>query len=208
MRNSSPEKSIEDPTSPKKNVSFSQSKRKEVYQYPVEEVPEEELPSPGRRQWGAPVSPVLVALQLPTRNSKESNIGRYADLADWDFSVEEDGQVVNDSGESEDVPPRLAKPVRPSSLPSHPLTSSVMYRLSGVDDDVGDEEETSQEAAEQRENEEFFQGNWPLPFGQDEFKPDQFFPDWDGVGGKVDPSSSPPHGAKAEENRQGNIGED
>ena len=201
MRNPSPEKaatSDADPQSPKKNVSFSQSRRKDVYQYPVEAV-EEEFPSPARRQWGAPVNPVLIGLDFPAGNNKDVNkAGRYADLADWDFSVEDEGQIVNDSGDGSkesEIAMRLAKPARPSSLSSHPLTSSEMYRLGGVEDE--DDEDVLQDVSD-RENEEFFKGNWPSQFGQGEFQPEQFFPDWEG--GQV---SDFPAGAKDEQQRQG-----
>lgn len=68
----------------KKNVSFSQKKKKDVYQYPAEV---EEPVTPTRRQWGAP-APVI---QQP----KESS---YADFADWDFAnVDEDREPEQDN---------------------------------------------------------------------------------------------------------------
>ena len=74
----SPEKSLEgnsprdNVSNDKKNVSFSQKKKKDVYQYPAEV----EEPPPTRRQWGAP-APVI-------KQPKESS---YADFADWDFAA-------------------------------------------------------------------------------------------------------------------------
>lgn len=67
----------------KKNVSFSQKKKKDIYQYPAEV---EEFVPPTRRQWGAP-TPVI---QQPE--------SAYADFADWDFgNADEDRESMNDN---------------------------------------------------------------------------------------------------------------
>lgn len=68
----------------KKNVSFSQKKKKDVYQYPAEV---EEPTTPTRRQWGAP-APVI----------QQPNESTYADFADWEFAnVDEDRVSEHDS---------------------------------------------------------------------------------------------------------------
>jgi len=164
------EDSASDEVSPKKNVSFSQAKRKEVYQYPVEVIEE----PPSRRQWTAPIGPLSVP--KPTMEG-------FADLGDWDFSVEEgDGQ--HDTSNDSDDAPRIAKPTG-TRKSSNLLTSSVIYRLSGVDDEEefeGEEnngEPSGLPSREADENEDFFKGDWPAQFSQSEFQPNQFFPDWE-----------------------------
>lgn len=68
----------------KKNVSFSERKKRDVYKYPAEI---EEPCQPTRRQWGAPSAAVI---QQP----KDS----YADFADWEFgNVDEDRELEIDS---------------------------------------------------------------------------------------------------------------
>ena len=65
----------------KKNVSFSEKKKKSVYQYPAE-IEE----APARRQWGAPS-----AVIQPPKDS-------YADFADWEFgNVDDDRELEIDS---------------------------------------------------------------------------------------------------------------
>lgn len=66
--------------------------------------------------------------------------------------------------------------------PSNPLTNSLMYRLSGVDDDDEDEQQESEMKISHESsapNDEFFQGDWPSSFSLSEFQPDQFFPNWE-----------------------------
>jgi hypothetical protein len=67
---------VDSTTSPKKNVSFSQPRRKEVYHYPIE-VEEPLPPPPMRRQWGAPVT-------APTIQQDAGS--KYADFADWEYA--------------------------------------------------------------------------------------------------------------------------
>ena len=66
--------------------------------------------------------------------------------------------------------------------PSNPLTNSLMYRLSGVDDDDEDEQQESEMKISHESsapNDEFFQGDWPSSFSLSEFQPDQFFTNWE-----------------------------
>lgn len=176
--------------SPKKNVSFSQPRRKEVYQYPVEPVEE----PPVRRLWSAPSGPLLIQ-----SGSLGSSV--FASLADWDFSAE-DSQTMDASSakESSVDDTQVAVSMPKSNRPS----SNLIYRLSGIDDegDDGDYDgdfvdeksgvgELSSATVPQKavdDNEEFFKGEWPSQFHQSEFQPDQFFSDWEAQGGS--PSSS------------------
>jgi hypothetical protein len=67
----------------KKNVSFSQKKKKDIYQYPAEV---EEYDPPVRRQWGVP-TPVI-----------QQSESAYADFADWDFgNTDEDREPENEN---------------------------------------------------------------------------------------------------------------
>ena len=72
-------------SSPKKNVSFSQPRRKEVYHYPVD-IEEPLPPTPTRRQWGAPL-PASTIQQEPDK---------YADFADWEYAVDDDRESSSD----------------------------------------------------------------------------------------------------------------
>ena len=73
-------------SSPRKNVSFSQPRRKEVYHYPIE-VEEPLPPPPMRRQWSAPV---------PAPTIQQDAGSKYADFADWEYAVDDDRESSSD----------------------------------------------------------------------------------------------------------------
>lgn len=150
----------------KKNVSFSQKKKKDIYQYPAEV---EEFVPPTRRQWGAP-TPVI---QQPE--------SAYADFADWDFgNADEDRESMNDN--SKDLDELKTTLVIPR--PPNPLTSNMLYRLSGIENESDEDEDDKEQNAilpefDARPNESLLLGDWQSPFNTSEFQPNQFFPNWD-----------------------------
>lgn len=68
--------------------------------------------------------------------------------------------------------------------PPNPLTSNILYRLSGIENESDEDEDGKEQNVvlpefDARPNESLLLGDWQSPFNTSEFQPNQFFPNWD-----------------------------